>query len=708
MRGCVGLMLTGLSAFLIMGSAGCKDSEGGFVIDAESPDGGMAPPPYRPPRCAGDGGVGGDASCGEGGVPPVMEEDAGPPPPPCNEITFTYASATATSVWVSGTFLADAGGAWPATPAEGALEMVEEEDGVWSVTHLVEPIRQHQYKFIVDGTDWIADPSNEQTIDDGFGGVNSVLDVCGAACGELDEFDWRDTVMYFAMVDRFYDSDGSADPVSGATDGDATRGPSAQYEGGDLRGLTERMSYLNDLGVTALWITAPFENRDLAGAAINPSADPNVYSAYHGYWPSPENVDFSDPTSPSPRPAVESRIGTEADLRELIETAHGTTGANGHSIKVLFDYVMNHVDDESGLYAAHPDWFYTEGGASRLCGPEDLWNDPFYGTRCAFTSYLPTFDFTIPAARQWSVDDALWWAREFDLDGYRLDAIKHVDIQWLRDLRSRLNAEITDAPDDRFYLVGETFAYDDRDLLASFVDPETELDGQFDFPFKARLCEAVFRPDGNMATFRSWMDGNDGYYGPGAIMTTWIGNHDIPRPIHFASGEITNCREGSNPGNGWDWVPAQPSDAAPYERLGVAFAVMFTNPGIPLIYYGDEIGLAGGGDPDNRRMMPWSDAELNVHQLALRDAVTKLARVRGENPVLGRGRRVTVSADQNTWVYRMTGCGDEEVLVAINKADSSQSVTLPAGTWEDLLDGGTVAGGAQTLPARSFFVLAPM
>ena len=157
-----------------------------------------------------------------------------------------------------------------------------------------------------------------------------------------------------------------------------------------------------------------------------------------------------------------------------------------------------------------------------------------------------------------------------------------------------------------------------------------------------------------------------------------------------------------------DWVPAQPSDAAPYERLGVAFAVMFTNPGIPLIYYGDEIGLAGGGDPDNRRMMPWSDAELNVHQLALRDAVTKLARVRGENPVLGRGRRVTVSADQNTWVYRMTGCGDEEVLVAINKADSSQSVTLPAGTWEDLLDGGTVAGGAQTLPARSFFVLAPM
>ncbi|MCZ7685467.1 MAG: alpha-amylase family glycosyl hydrolase [Sandaracinaceae bacterium] len=163
-------------------------------------------------------------------------------------------------------------------------------------------------------------------------------------------------------------------------------------------------------------------------------------------------------------------------------------------------------------------------------------------------------------------------------------------LSWLEDLRSALNRESTAPEGDRFYLVGETFAYDDRDLLRRYVEPETMLDGQFDFPLKARLCEAVFTEGGDLSALAGFMDGNDAFYGPGAVMTTWIGNHDIPRAIHFASREIGNCREGSSPGNGWDWRPSQPTDAAPYERLAVAFAVLMTNPGIPLIYYGDEIG----------------------------------------------------------------------------------------------------------------------
>ena len=633
---------------------------------------------------------------------PPIEEDAGPPPPPpppCNEITFEYVSSTATSVWVSGSWLG-----WPATPAAGALEMTREGD-TWSVTTLVEPIQQHQYKFIVDGGSvWIPDPSNPNRVDDGLGtgGFNSVLDVCSAACGELDEFDWRDTFMYFVMVDRFRDSDGMASPVAGATDGDATRGPSGQYEGGDLRGITQEMDYLADLGVTALWITAPFENRNISGPAINPASDPNVYSAFHGYWPSPADINYTDPDNPFPRPLVESRIGNEADLRAMITAAHSATSANGDGIKVLFDYVMNHVDDQSPLFRENPEWFVDP---IRPCGPENLWDDPVWSTRCSFTSYLPAFDFDNPDARDWSVSDAVWWAKEFGIDGYRLDAIKHVPLSWLTELRARLNAEITDAPADRFYLVGETFAYDDRDLLRRYVDPETMLDGQFDFPFKARLCEALFTPSGNLGAFSTWMDGNDGFYGAGSIMTTWIGNHDIPRPIHFASREITNCREGSNPDNGWNWRPAQPTAREPYERLGVAYAVMFTNPGIPLMYYGDEIGLAGGGDPDNRRMMPWTEGSLNEHQRALREKVRALGRIRGAYPVLGRGRRVTVSSDADTWVYRMTGCGDDDVLVAINKADAARTVSIPAGSYEDLVDGGAVSGGSRELPARSFVIL---
>jgi hypothetical protein len=93
---------------------------------------------------------------------------------------------------------------------------------------------------------------------------------------------------------------------------------------------------------------------------------------------------------------------------------------------VLFDYVMNHVDDQSGLYAAHGDWFYLEGGSPVLCSPS-YWNDSYYSTRCAFTTYLPAFDFYNPTVRQWSVADATWWASEYGIDGYRLDAIGRPD-----------------------------------------------------------------------------------------------------------------------------------------------------------------------------------------------------------------------------------------------------------------------------------------
>lgn len=624
-------------------------------------------------------------------------------PPPCNLVTFRYRDATAASVWVTGTFTS-----WGATPAAGALEMARASGDLWEREVLVEPEGRHEYKFIVDGTRWVADPANPDRVPDGFGGENSVLWVCEAVCA-TDGFDWRDAVMYFLLVDRFYDSDGLADPVTGVSGGDPLTGPSGQYAGGDLAGVEARLGYLAGLGVTALWLSAPYENRDLAGAAIDPASDPHSYSAYHGYWPSPADVSYADPANPTPRPLVESRIGTEADLRRLVAAAHSAPAPGGHGIRVLFDYVMNHVDIESGLYRAHYDWFARRpDGRFALCGPEGLWDDPYWGTRCAFTDYLPPFDFENAAPRAWSVADAVWWAVEFGIDGYRLDAIKHVPLVWLTDLRAALGAAIPDPAGGRFYLVGETFDYGNRDLLRRFVDPATMLDGQFDFPLKARLCEAVFTPEGRMDSLASWMAGNDGYYGPGSIMTTWIGNHDIPRAVHFASRQIGNCMEGSHPGNAWTGDYSQPTTVEPYERLGVAFAILMTNPGIPLIYYGDEVGLAGGGDPDNRRMMSWDDGALGAHRIALRDRVSALGRIRAQHPVLGRGRRVTESADQDTWVYRMTGCSDaDDVIVAVNRADTARSVAVPAGSYVDLVTGAPVAGGSGSLAPRSFLILGP-
>lgn len=691
-------------ALALAALAGCVSPPGSLDVDA-GPGyrrDGSPSPVFRPP-CGGDGGTSGDAACGDGEVP-MPGSDAGPPPPPCNEITFELFAPDADAVWLSGSFLpTTSSGGWPTTPSEGALELRDDGSGTWTVTHLVEPIGRHLYKFIVTRAgmpvQWIPDPANDAREPDGFGSFNSVIEVCTSSCGELGEFDWRDAVMYFVMVDRFRDSDGARDPVPGASDGALASG---QYLGGDLEGVIDELPYLADLGVTAIWLSAPYENRDLAGGALD-ARDPHQYSAYHGYWPSPDDVryDASGGLAPgSPMPRVESRIGDEVDLHMLVDTAHATTGADGHGMKVLFDYVMKHVDVESGLYRAHPDWFISP---VHPCAGGD-WDDGYWGTRCSFTSYLPSFDYYQPSVRQWSARDALWWATEYGIDGYRLDAIKHVPLEWLRELRDAIDREIPSPAGGRFYMVGETFTYSPEGIRP-FVDPEEMLDGQFDFPFKEQVCRAVLRTDAPLSDFAAWMDRNDAFYPRGTIMSPFVGNHDIPRAIHFANREF-GCTQGSDYPINWD--PArfrQPTDAAPYERLALSYAVMFTSPGIPLIYYGDEIGLAGGGDPDNRRPMIWNDASLNAHQRALRDVVTTLGRIRGQNPVLGRGRRVTVSVDADTWVYRMTGCGSagaSDVTVAINRADAARSVTVPAGDYEDLVGGGSFAGGSVSLRARGF------
>ncbi len=511
-------------------------------------------------------------------------------------------------------------------------------------------------------------------------------------CGDNEVFAWEDGVMYFVLVDRFFDSDGLNQPVDGAN-------WEAQFQGGDWNGVEEKLSYLAGLGVNTIWLSAPYKNRDYAGSAIDPVADTHLYSAYHGYWPSPANVDYTDPLNPQPTPAVEGRLGTATDLQAMIASARA------EDMHILFDYVMNHVDEASGLFGAHRDWFYLENNNPVLCSP-NYWNDPYYGTRCAFTTYLPAFDYYQDWVRAWSIADAIWWAREYGIDGYRLDAIKHVPMNWLTDLRTAAEAAFPNPEGGRFYMVGETYDWDSQQTLKDFVDPATKLDGQFDFPLRKRMCEAIFTRGMSLDDFFNWWNGNDTFYGAGALMSTWIGNHDIPRAIHFASGQITNCYEGSYVGNSWNpGAFTQPGNAEPYQRLALAFGLLLTNRGVPLIYYGDEIGMAGGGDPDNRRMMTWSG--LNTHQEWLRARVSKLTAIRKANVALRRGRRVTVTGGADTFAYKLTGCGaDQELYVLVNRGDFDASVSgLPAGSFTELISETTVSGGAAvTVPARDLMI----
>ncbi len=702
--------------------------------------------------------------------------------PPCNVITFTYENPAVTSVKLGGDWLGCQN--W----AECAKNMTKNSNGVWEITETITSGGRHIYKFNInnDPNYWAHDPNNSNQVDDGFGGKNNYIDVCSvcnvspdpcesktcsyhggcscsmddttpvttcmcgegyagadcqecasgyvpkgnrcvaAMCGDAGSFDWRDAVLYFVMTDRFFDSDGQAKTVQGATN---DRGlASAQYLGGDWKGVTEKMSYLADLGVTAIWLGAPYKNRNTIGAGTT-AGDTAMYSSYHGYWPSPKNTNYAPMFTGNTidtslitenRPVVEDRLGTEQDLRDLIAAAHSAESANGQGIKILFDYVMNHIDTESGLYQATKNngWYYLDNGNIVLCGADGgwRWDDAFWCTKCAFTDYLAPFDYDQAAPREWSVNDALWWAKEYGIDGYRLDAIKHVPIQWLTDLRIKFNSYIKNPAGGRFYLVGETYDWGNRDLLNKYVNPATMLDGQFDFPMRQQVCNAVMN-GGYMSELANWMQGNDSFYTKGALMSTFLGNHDMPRVIHTATGQV-GCTEGSYIGDGGynSWTSdrfTQPQEADPYRKLGVTFAVLLLNPGLPLIFYGDEIGLAGGGDPDNRRMMTWDESKLNNYQKELRSTVKALATIRGQNKAITRGKRTTISSTPNTWIYKMGGCGDEampDIIVAINKSSGAENVNIPAGSYTDLMAkalGGSeaVSGGQVALPAYGIKVL---
>ena len=607
---------------------------------------------------------------------------------------FDPAGRNLRSVHAAGTF-----NDWAATVAASGWPLTYVPSrGVWAATRNL-PFGHHQYRFVLDESEWTFDPGNP--IRSIHGGVeNSAVAMrCNAQCdaGDPTATDWRDGVMYFAMVDRFFDSDGQGrapDPNGGSDDN-----PRAGYGGGDLAGVTAKLPYLADLGVTVVWLSAPYANAN---------------GGYHGYWPAPDNIDYGNPTQPNPRPRVEGRIGSEAALRDLVTQAHGASTVDGAGMRVLLDYVMNHVHEASGLHNAHRDWFYRDNGWVRECNNgtpdnpnDDLWNDAYWGTRCGFNGFLPPFDFDGRAdARAWSVSDATWWADEFGVDGFRLDAIKHVPTLWLEELRRLLSQRIPQPTGGRFYLVGETFDFD-RAYLRSFINPATRLDGQFDFPFRANLCEAVLSQTRPLHELAAWLEEeNDGFYGDDAVMTTWIGNHDLPRPIHAATGEI-GCSEASTPDNSHPNQYSRPGATEPYERLALAYAVLMTNPGLPLIYYGDEVGLAGGGDPESRRMMPWSASSLLPVQVDLRRRVRDLARLRSAHRTLSRGQRVTVSVSVDTWVYTLVGCHPDlmPITVALNRSDQPQSIAVPPARYRELPSGTPHAGGAVPLPARSYLLL---
>jgi len=647
----------------------------------------VTPPPDTTPYDPSAGGSAGtysttgtDSTPDSDTTPTTTDGTTGEPPPPmcddaqkrCDHV-FSYPDNGESSVDVMGSFAADGWTAGAPMTSDGTN---------WTATVPVPWDTAVQYKFRVDGSDmWIVDPANPNSVDDGFGGKNSLLEPTTCAEFSCDSaligtFDWRDSVIYFVFVDRFNNGNKGTDKRSGVV-------AAADWYGGDWAGVTAKIEegYFNELGVNTLWLTVPMDNTNDQGIGT----DGYFYSAYHGYWPS----DLDQP---------EEHFGTLQELKDLVASAHA------HDLKVILDYAMNHVHNSAAVYADHKDWFWPNDngqGGDCVCGMGCSWEDPVQNKRCWFTDYLPDFNFDNAAARKFSVDNGIKWIKDTGVDGFRLDAVKHIADQWLLDMRARVKSDIEPTTMEHFYMVGETFT-GQQDTIKYYVRPDM-LDGQFDFPLRMQMATSVLMRSDSMTSLAGFMDQNDSYYGSG-IMSTFIGNHDIPRAIHLAEDTpLWDNQWTDGKDKAWNGKPPLPGGTSAFQRLGLAFTILYTTKGAPLVYYGDEIGMPGAGDPDNRRPMQWTN--YSAGQDLLLQQIKDLGVIRAAHSALRRGTRKTLSAAADTFAYEMKDAM-ETVYVAINRGDSDATVTgVPAGSYKDELSGAMVEGANVSVPARSARIL---
>jgi glycosidase len=496
-------------------------------------------------------------------------------------------------------------------------------------------------------------------------------------------FDWSQGLMYYAFLDRFRDGGPTSHPTS--TPGAIT---GTDYMGGDLVGALEVLEsgWLEDLGVRSIWLSPVQDNPE--GSFIGTGG--YFYTGYHGYWPV------------GPR-AVEGRLGAdgvdgEAALHAFIKAAHA------RGIRVLFDVVLNHVHEEHAYLQSHPEWF-TAAACPCTSDPGACnWDSNPIG--CWFTDYLPDLDYKNHDIVEQLVADARWWIETFDVDGFRVDAAKHMDHVILRTFSMRMR-DLYETPSGvEFYKVGETFTFlNNQGLIMDYVS-DHELDGQFDFPLYYAFRDAASRGAWDEVSRQSWA-AKDRYGAFVHRMSPFMGNHDVSR----IATDVQGCPNWALFG-GCDDIMAQPGSifGAQWDvinKLSSVFTVVATMPGVPLLYYGDEVGLAGAGDPDNRRLMPWETPTAAQQELLDRMRAVGTLRTQHRALQVGEWKELWVGADDDLFVYaRDAGAGDVAlVAVRLDRTGTTrvQRVPIPAelglegATLQDGLGSGatvTVAGGA--------------
>jgi neopullulanase len=464
-----------------------------------------------------------------------------------------------------------------------------------------------------------------------------------------------DDVIYLIMPDRFANGDPTNDePLE--FKGSCDRANPRAYHGGDLQGIKTHLPYLSDLGVTTLWLTPIVKN----GATQD----------YHGY----SAVDLY---------AVDPHVGTVEDYRELVTAAHQ------QHMKVFFDAVLNHVGPLHPWVKNPPtaDWFH--GTATQHLNTFPSWSGRFYGevenkeqahdafelladphapallrkniTDGWFLGVLPDLNTENPLVAQYLVQNSIWWAESSGLDGYRLDKFPYVSrafwAQWhveLRRIYPRLSSvgEIYHPdPTVTSFFAGGRKAWDGID---------TQLTTEFDYPMYFALRDVLLKdaPAGQLANILR----QDGLYPHPEFLVPFFGNHDVPR---FAS------LSGATPA-----------------KLKLAYGLALTLRGIPELYYGDEIGMLGGADPENRRDFAggWTEDKRSAftregrtaEQQDIFEYVQSLLRVRIEHDALRNGKLTHLSADESAYVF-LRNSDEEKLVIAFHKGASPRELTILLG-----------------------------
>jgi glycosidase len=461
-----------------------------------------------------------------------------------------------------------------------------------------------------------------------------------------------DDVIYLIMPDRFANGDPSNDNPE-ISKGLFDRNNSHFYHGGDLQGVINHLPYLKSLGITTLWLTPVYDN--VNGPNVVQAIGGKSIADYHGYGA----VDYY---------GIEEHFGTFDLLRKLVDEAHRM------GLKVIQDQVANHVSPYHPWVADSPtpSWFHGNR-AHHVNETFEIWDliDPHASEalRTAvldgwFQDVLPDMNQDDPEAARYEIQNALWWVGVAGFDGIRQDTLPYVPRSFWTKWSAALKQQ-----HPSLQAVGEVF--DSNPAIPSYFQSgcrgkdgvDAGVDTVFDFPAYFSIRDAFAR--GNDLQQIAKTLGNDRLYCHPETLVTFLGNHDVQRFMNESGATV--------------------------DGLKLAFTFLLTARGTPTIYYGDEIGMKGGEDPDNRHDFPggWREDKRSAFTASGRtaeeseifDYVGKLAALRRELQPLRRGEMMNLTVTKQAWVYlRKTGPGT--VIVALNNGTDAADIPVRFGANE--------------------------